>query len=91
MRKGWVRNSVLLVLITAYRYAAEVQKKREEKQSASQTLGKRSRIDFASSSSNSNVAARNAKLSAHPGVERQNRFAPYVNPKDGSSTDGRWG
>lgn len=76
------------------RDAAEVQKKREEKQSASQAPGKRARIDFASSSSNSNAAARSAKLSSQPILGRQNRFAPYgsnVNPKDGSSAGGRWG
>ncbi|EJC98169.1 HCNGP-domain-containing protein [Fomitiporia mediterranea MF3/22] len=80
---------------------AEEQKKSEEKQAANQTPGKRSRIDFTSSTSSSSRQASNyakngggvtgnkylssAADSARP--NRQSRFAPYSSGTNAASRD----
>ncbi|KAL5522356.1 hypothetical protein ACEPAG_8372 [Sanghuangporus baumii] len=81
---------------------AEEQKRREERQAAKQAAGKRSHIDFTSSSHSSSArpTSGTAKYGTGPHhlgsggyLNRRGRFAPYSSYTStyGKGTDGRWG
>ncbi|KAL5480656.1 hypothetical protein ACEPAI_9596 [Sanghuangporus weigelae] len=92
VREGWFAERI-----------AEEQKRREERQAAKQAAGKRSHIDFTSSSHSSSArptsgTARYGTGLHHSGsggyLNRGSRFAPYSSHMSTSGkdrTDGRWG